>query len=150
MGGAGVLALLFLSSVVRFTVISFDMSGELYWTFENEFQLKWIHSVEKEEWIEDYEVKEGNLLLSKTYFKTFGAGVPSTATHVEHKNGYVVMEIGILYPLLHLAVSENVKSTVTLNSRTIPLYEFVEDYESVTIAVKHYSIWELLTKGEHL
>ncbi|MCG7345513.1 DUF1850 domain-containing protein [Sporosarcina sp. ACRSL] len=112
--------------------------------------MKWIHSVEKEEWIENYEIKEGNLLLSTTYFKTFGAGVPSSGKLVEHKNGYVGMEIDMVYPILHLAVSENVKSTLVLNDRSIPLYELVDDYETVIISIEPYSVWELLTKGEHL
>lgn len=41
------------------------------------FELQWEHSVEKQWWIEAYEVRENTLLLTDTYFETFGAGSPS-------------------------------------------------------------------------
>lgn len=54
--------------------------------------IRWQHSVEKEEWEEFYVIGEGDILLSKTRFKTFGAGVPSDAgkdTFI--KDGWVYM-----------------------------------------------------------
>lgn len=54
--------------------------------------IRWQHSVEKEEWEEFYVIDEGDILLSKTRFKTFGAGVPSdVGTETFIKDGWVYM-----------------------------------------------------------
>ncbi|MBO8170809.1 MAG: DUF1850 domain-containing protein [Bacillaceae bacterium] len=43
------------------------------------FSVRWIHSVEEEEWEEFFVVKDGSIILDATRFKTFGAGVPHNA-----------------------------------------------------------------------
>ena len=57
------------------------------------FTLRWMHSVEKEDWEEWFEVTDdGAIEITGTRFKTFGAGVPASAgkeTHLE--DGWVVM-----------------------------------------------------------
>lgn len=57
------------------------------------FTLRWMHSVEKEDWEEWYAVTDdGAIEITGTRFKTFGAGVPAHAgkeTHLE--DGWVVM-----------------------------------------------------------
>lgn len=57
------------------------------------FTLRWMHSVEKEDWEEWFKVTDaGAIEITGTRFKTFGAGVPSHAgkeTHLD--NGWVVM-----------------------------------------------------------
>ncbi|MES1923834.1 DUF1850 domain-containing protein [Salinisphaera sp. T31B1] len=57
-----------------------------------EFALRWTHSVEEEDWIEEFAMRDGHIEVVATRFKTFGAGVPSHAgrsTTLEH--GWVVM-----------------------------------------------------------
>lgn len=41
------------------------------------FSIRWIHSVEVEEWEEFFEVDDRTIFLEATRFKTFGAGVPN-------------------------------------------------------------------------
>jgi len=56
------------------------------------FALRWTHSVEEEDWIEEFAVVDGAIEIVATRFKTFGAGVPAhagRATTLEH--GWVVM-----------------------------------------------------------
>lgn len=58
-----------------------------------QFSLAWQHSVEHEDWIETFAVRDDAIVLTSTRFKTFGAGVPShagTRTTLDH--GWVVME----------------------------------------------------------
>ncbi len=38
------------------------------------FQLRWTHSVEKVEWVEDWAVEPGELLLTQARIKGSGAG----------------------------------------------------------------------------
>ncbi|MGB7757132.1 MAG: DUF1850 domain-containing protein [Salinisphaera sp.] len=57
------------------------------------FSLRWMHSVEREDWIECFRVTEaGAIDIAATRFKTFGAGVPAHAgRHTELEHGWVVM-----------------------------------------------------------
>ncbi|GAB2720932.1 DUF1850 domain-containing protein [Halomonas garicola] len=71
--------------------------GDLRYAFPGgegaRFTLRWMHSVEKEDWEEWFEVgKSGAIMLTGTRFKTFGAGVPAAAgTATRLDNGWVVM-----------------------------------------------------------
>lgn len=147
-GGIGVLILLTIF-FIRIPVFVFEFKDETYFLSEDSFQLKWIHSVEKEEWIETYEKSGDDLVLSETYFKTFGAGVPSVAEKTELVNGYVKMEMDLHYPELNLTVSENVKTTIMTDNREIPIYTYaIDGYDVVHITNQRISIWELLSGGK--
>lgn len=132
---------------VRIPVFEFEFKDRSYFLLGDSFQLKWIHSVEKEEWIENYERTGNELLLSETYFKTFGAGVPSNAQNTELVDGFVKMDINLQYPELNLTVSENVKTTIITDDREIPLYTFASDYDVVHITNEFINIWQLLSGG---
>lgn len=152
-GGTGFLVLLFISCWITFPILTIEIKDQLFWTTEQNFTLKWIHSVEKEEWVEFYEIKDESLFLSKTEFKTFGAGVPSTPIDSEQvtlKDGYVVMEINRSFPYLQLVVSKNVKSTLIIDEKEILLYELAGDYDAVTFSVQKMSLWDMFFKGESL
>lgn len=54
--------------------------------------MRWKHSVELEDWIEEYRVVDSTVEISATRFKTFGAGVPAHAGHhTKLDHGWVVM-----------------------------------------------------------
>ncbi|CAM5223726.1 hypothetical protein UACE39S_01169 [Ureibacillus acetophenoni] len=133
---------------IKIPVFSFEIEDRTYYLFEDQFQLRWIHSVEKEEWIEIYDNSGDQLLLTETYFKTFGAGVPSNSENTELVNGYVKMDINLKYPELNLAVSENVQSTVITKQREIPIYTFASDYTNVHITHKSIYLWQLISGGK--
>ncbi len=140
---AGILVLLFFL-FFKIPVIQFDFEDEKLYVKEDEFRLKWIHSVEKEEWIELYERSKDKLILTETYFKTFGAGVPSDADVVRTEDGYVMMKIDRNFQEMNLTVSENAQTTVEAGRKEIPLYELTEDYESVRISVQYVHFWEYM------
>lgn len=57
------------------------------------FSLAWRHSVEKEDWIETFTIRERAIVLTATRFKTFGAGVPDHAgRRTTLEDGWVVMD----------------------------------------------------------
>ncbi|HWL25915.1 MAG TPA: DUF1850 domain-containing protein [Ureibacillus sp.] len=132
---------------IKIPVFSFEFEDQTYYLLDHSFQLKWIHSVEKEEWIETYEKSGDELLLTDTYFKTFGAGVPSDSEKTELVNGYVKMEINRTFPELFLTVSENVKTTILTNNRNIPIYTYTSDYATVHITKESIYLWELISGG---
>lgn len=152
-GGAVVIALLFASFFLNFSVVTVEADEQIYWTWQDAFELAWIHSVEKEEWVEFYELKNDQLLLTHTSFKTFGAGVPSTPNDGKNtvlENGYVTMDIDRMFQSLQLVVSENVQSTLLLEEKEIPLYKLTKNYEVVTISVTKLSLWDMVFKGVKL
>ncbi|SES67564.1 protein of unknown function [Salinibacillus kushneri] len=59
------------------------------------FSVQWKHSVEKEIWEEFFSIEGNDITMNSTRFKTFGAGVPSSAgTDTYVKDGWVYM-VGI-------------------------------------------------------
>ena len=60
---------------------------------DNRFSLAWMHSVEKENWVETFRIVNQSIVLVSTRFKTFGAGVPDQAGRTTRlANGWVVMD----------------------------------------------------------
>lgn len=148
MGSALVIVLLFFL-LIRIPVTEVEANGEIYYVWGKDFTIGWIHSVEKEEWFEVYERKPDHFLLTETYFKTFGAGTPYNENATTVKDGFVSMELGYEYPILEMAVSENVQTSMYINNRIIPLFEYTDDYEVIRFRVCNISLLEIL-RGEFL
>ena len=108
------------------------------------FEIGWIHSVEKEPWYETYENINDQLYLTVTKFKTFGAGTPSDEEVIPSQDGFIHMKVNRPMDAVHLVVSKNVKSTLYTNDKIIPLYELVDDYETITIEIIDIPLWRLL------
>ncbi|EIM08033.1 hypothetical protein A1A1_03037 [Planococcus antarcticus DSM 14505] len=132
----------------RIPVVQFDFGEERYYLKEKEFTLQWIHSVEKEEWLEFYERDGDSLLLTETKFKTYGAGVPSDGEIISSEDGYVHMKIGRLFTEMNLTVSENAQTTIITAEEEIPLYEYTEDYELVTIKIEFIHLWDYARRNK--
>ena len=142
--GSIAICILLLLFFIRIPTIAFQFQTQTIYTKEESFDLSWIHSVEKEEWIEHYIIENDQLLLESTRFKTFGAGVPSDAETVELINGFVVMTIEQPYEQLNLTISEYVDTTIHLAQQEVKLYEYGEPYETVLIKVEKLFIWQFL------
>lgn len=142
-GSAIFIVLLFLL-FFRIPVIEIAGENQTLYIKEKEFKIGWIHSVEKEEWFEIYERRKNELVLTDTYFKTFGAGTPYFEKTVVTENGFVRMKIDQHFPSLTITVSENVKTSVFIEDRQIPLYEYFADYETVTIRIDYLPIWRYM------
>lgn len=133
----------------RITVLEIETNEQTYYLNEDRFELRWIHSVEKEEWAEVYRVSNQHILLTETFFKTFGAGVPAQGEIIPSTDGYVHMRMNQSFSKLNMIVSENVKTTMVAGDKIIKLYELTEDYNDIEIAVAKLPIWEYW-KGEFL
>jgi hypothetical protein len=147
MGSTVLLIVLLVLLLVKVPVLQVSFKEGSFLLKEETFELGWIHSVEKEPWFETYEKKDDSLFLVRTRFKTFGAGTPSTGEIIPSKDGFVHMKINQKMENLQLSVSENVQTTLYLEGRTIPLYTFVEDYETVEIKAEKLPLWQYL-RGE--
>lgn len=89
------IVIVFLYFPVRaFTVSNGDQLSYAFLLKEKAFSVKWIHSVEKEEWIEFFKVSNQTIYLDSTKFKTFGAGVPSYSENpTKLHDGWVHMDV---------------------------------------------------------
>lgn len=102
------------------------------------FIMKWIHSVELEPWEEWFTIKDKNIILIKTRFKAFGAGVPSSSgeqTYIE--DDYVVFDkINTTIPNLTYGISPIAKHEIVIKNETISLYEIIPSNTGVSIDYK--------------
>ncbi|WP_417898497.1 DUF1850 domain-containing protein [Bacillus haimaensis] len=147
MGSTVLLIVLLVLLLVKVPVLQVSFKEDSFFLTEETFELGWIHSVEKEPWFETYERRDDSLFLLSTRFKTFGAGTPSTGEIIPSKDGFVHMKINQKMENLQLSVSENVQTTLYLEGRTIPLYTFIEDYETVEIKAEKIPLLQYL-RGE--
>jgi len=144
-----IVPLIFSLFFFRIPVIEIQADQNTYFIRDNSFILSWVHSVEKEPWYEVYERQKDKLVLTETYFKTFGAGVPSNLEIIDKKDGFVHMNVDRTVDELNVIVSENVQTTITIGEKDIKLYEIVEPYSEVSFFVKELHLWNLF-EGEFL
>lgn len=98
--------------------------NELYlkWNENENFSLSWVHSVEKERWIEYFKLKEEEVVLIGTKFKTFGAGVPSNFRESEIKDGWVVVkDLNRKMSRLNIRASGNTEHELIYGDKTFVL-----------------------------
>ncbi|WP_167320791.1 DUF1850 domain-containing protein [Psychrobacter lutiphocae] len=128
------------------------------------FELQWMHSVERQQWVEVYELYNDRLLLTDTYFETFGAGVPSVSvsgssigerahqSHLDKKySGYIHYQVNQQLPYLNWMVSSNIKATIVNQNHVLPIYQWVSGgYTNIYIAPRKMTIWaQLLQESCH-
>jgi len=148
-----ILTLLLLTSFYNINVLTFEhfQEEEILLTFKveegDEFIVKWIHSVELTPWEEIFRVdSSNNIILDRTRFQQFGAGVPDFAGKtVEIKDGYITYgEINQKIPLLPYGISNFAKHTLVFNDVEYPLYELVPDGDRINIYTENISLLKYL------
>lgn len=129
-------------------VIDAEEERDLYLSDES-FEIHWIHSIEKEEWFEVYEVEEEDFILTESHFKTFGAGVPSDSDEPAEitKDGFVKYTLNDRYTDIYLNVSDKVETKIVQNNEEILLYELYEPYTAVEIKVENITLLKQLLGG---
>lgn len=148
-----VLALLLLTKFYNINVLTFEhfQQEEILLIFKveegDEFIVKWIHSVELTPWEEIFRIdSKNNIILDRTRFQQFGAGVPDFAGKtVEIKDGYITYgEINQKIPLLPYGISNFAKHTLVFNKVEYPLYELVPDGDRINIYTEKISLLKYL------
>ena len=141
-------------SVVEVRVAGVEGADDTVCYFANpDFQLRWIHSVEKQWWEEQYQridessTEKGALLLTTTYFEAFGAGTPSTEMLAPvQKPGYLGYQINEKIPNLNWVVSRLTKGEVDYGNHRVLIHQLVPDYSEVTIMPKMYGFIDRFNK----
>ncbi|WP_243387170.1 DUF1850 domain-containing protein [Bacillus kexueae] len=110
---------------------------------QHEVSMKWLHSVEKEEWEETYSVTEDELVLKSTRFKTFGAGVPDqTEKEMLVQDGWVLLEdmYVSMGKVIHFRTGKETQHVMTIKQCDF----FLLPQESYQLEVKHVAIYKML------
>ena len=155
-GAAGIAALMFFTlwmgfaqqSVVEVRVAGLggDDDKVCYFT-DPDFELRWIHSVEKQWWEEQYQRMDDELLLTTTYFEAFGAGTPSTEKLAPvQKPGYLGYQIDEKLPNLNWVVSRLTKGEINYGGHRFLIHQWVPDYSEVVIMPKTYGLIDRFEK----
>ena len=129
-------------------VIDAESAGDLYLPPDT-FEIHWIHSIEKEEWFEVYDIENDGFILTESHFKTFGAGVPSDSDEPAEmtEDGFVKYAVNDPYPDIYLNVSDNVETKIVQNDEEILLYDLYEPYTAVDIKIEYIALIKQLTGG---
>ncbi len=111
----------------------------------NEFKVRWMHSVELQPWEEIFRIgEEYDIVLDRTRFKSFGAGVPDSAgKKTEIKNGYVVFS-GIDKKIVNLryGVSDFSKHRFYFKNKELKLYEIVKNGNGINIYTSRLNLFK--------
>jgi hypothetical protein len=103
---------------------------------DDEFTMRWMHSVELQPWEEIFRISDKyHIILDRTRFKSFGAGVPDHAGNkTEIKDGYVVFSgINREMPDLRYGISDFAKHTFYFKNKNLKLYEILKNDEGIKI-----------------
>ncbi|MGP4974103.1 DUF1850 domain-containing protein [Psychrobacter alimentarius] len=155
-GAAGIAALIFFTlwmgfaqqSVVEVRVAGLEGDDDKVCYFTDpDFELRWIHSVEKQWWEEQYQRMDDELLLTTTYFEAFGAGTPSTEKLAPvQKPGYLGYQIDEKLPNLNWVVSRLTKGEINYGGHRFLIHQWVPDYSEVVIMPKTYGLIDRFEK----
>ncbi len=110
---------------------------------EESFSIRWTHSVEKEDWEEFFHVKNNEIILTSTRFKTFGAGVPDDAGEETYiKDGWVYMTKihQVIGSTLRLQTGKDTNHRFRLNEKTTSF----DPQHSYQISVRTVPIYKLI------
>ncbi len=149
----GLILLLLLSAFINVSVLTLEhfQEDKIIMTFKiaqkDEFIVKWIHSVELTPWEEIFRIdSENNIILDRTRFQQFGAGVPDFAGKtVEIKDGYITYgEINQKIPLLPYGISSFAKHTFIFKENEYELYKMVPDGDRINIYTEKISLIKYL------
>ncbi|MCT4563610.1 MAG: DUF1850 domain-containing protein [Maledivibacter sp.] len=115
----------------------------------DEFTMTWMHSVELQPWEEIFRIDDDyHVILDRTRFKSFGAGVPDYAgDKSEVKDGYVIFS-GINKKMndLQYGISDFAKHTFNFSDKELRLYEHIEDGNAIKIYTKPLNMLEYFIK----
>ena len=113
-----------------------------------EFVLSFIHSVNKRPVYDTLRVEGDHLLIVKSRFDTFGAGMPETATEGMtlqlDEEGWMVWTVNRPVPEVTVLVGRVANHTLHLKGRDLVLSDLSEPGTAVSMQparISHYEMW---------
>jgi hypothetical protein len=145
-----ILILFYIIDIPVLTLKHFQTDNILY-SFpiseEDEFTVKWMHSVELTPWEEIFRIDDHHdMILDRTRFKQFGAGVPDQARgEVNYKDGYIVFnDINQTIALIPYGISTFAEHTLIFKDEAIKLYQLVPDGDRINFYTEKINLFEYM------
>lgn len=147
-----VLAALFLATYpVKVLKAERFKTGEILkvWKVEegSGFQIHYTHSVEKSLVIEKYNIRDGNLRLLETEFKSYGAGLPATTKNKFETtaDGFRIYGINEKYPsVIYRTGAKVADHRILINSKEYRFLDFSKAREGVKFSTSNISLLKLI------
>lgn len=112
------------------------------------FRLNWIHSVEKTQWQENYQLVGSQLFLDTTRVQGFGAGVPSHLKIKQQDAHTIEFEVQQTLPELNWVVSRHMQGEIYMADQLWPIAQHVSDYQVIQIRPRQLFRWQAWQQGE--
>lgn len=145
-----VISILF--SIIEIPVLTLKhyQKNEILYSFyikeNDEFLVKWMHSVELTPWEEIFRIKNNKIILDRTKFKQFGAGVPDQATgDILFEDGYIIYDnINQKINLIPYGISKFAKHTFIFKNTNVRLYKLVTDGDRINFYTENINIFKYI------
>lgn len=117
----------------------------LFW--EGRFTTVYVHSVEKTPVLEFFQVKGYSILLEKTFFSSYGAGLPLEEKGFNHVDDlFVVQDIEKTFSQIYFRVSMTPDQYLLVRERKILFHQILSPGQRLTIrgGPLYYATWHYL------
>lgn len=115
-----------------------------------QLSLIWRHSVEKNLWQENYQVRQQQLYLDSTIIQGFGAGIPSDLPIQQQDQHSIHLQVQRFLPELNWVVSRHMQGQIQVADQIWPIAEQVSDYQIIHIRPRRFMRWQAWQQGECL
>lgn len=115
-----------------------------------EFRLSFTHSVNKTPVTDYFKIENGHLLLYKTTFTSYGAGMPeyNPNQQVTLENGQVVISnIDTAYDTFSVFVGDSAEHMLIIDQYTLPLRRLAPPKSTLSFSVRYCSLWQILASN---
>jgi len=143
--------LLFLPFISALEIIDFKTRQRLLlieMKAGEEFTVAFIHSVNRRPVYDTLRVEDGNLVIVRSRFDSFGAGMPETSTGEGTlkvaKDGWLEWTVNRSVPDITIRVGWTADHTLHIKGRKIPLLKLAEPGRALTLRVRNISVIDYL------
>ena len=113
------------------------------------FGIKYTHSVELTEVIENYLIKDDKIILKDTYFKSYGAGLPATTPYKFEitEKGFRIYDINEeMENLIYRTGAERANHRLFLRNKEFEFLDFSEPRTGTRLQIKGISLLSYLVR----
>jgi len=155
LGGAGAVALVLLWPLFSALEIIDDRSGRIVHCAQvrpgEEFVLSFVHSVNRRPVYDTFRAEADHLVVVKSRFDAFGAGMPETSTQDGTlsiaDDGWLEWTVNRPCPQVTVRVGRSADHALHGNGRSLRLSDLAEPGSALTLRVRKASRFDLMKAG---
>ncbi|MFP4021382.1 MAG: DUF1850 domain-containing protein [Halanaerobium sp.] len=115
----------------------------------DQFKIKYLHSVARTPVIEFFEIKDGKILLTKTEYQSYGAGLPTSnrqGDYVVEDDKFIIKNIDQLLPEIMLRVSDYAEHEFIFKEENYKMYKNIKTETLVQIKTEKISYFTFILR----